>query len=362
MRWCEDHQLAEIGRGEDTQFVLALPKGAVPAEPLCIGSAWLDVGQDIVHGDLVIRPWSGEVAGRIDGLAFPCRQGIFQYPEGPGGNLHQAVGSGAARGKGDREVRVVAEAERQRDTVGVLDLGLDAEPAGKQPVGHPKDIVGRPQGVLLRVIAGGLELSRDPSAVGPGPMIDHARGFAADETVGRILLRRVIERELKGSLIPDEATLANPVGEGEQDRNATPGWPAVREQLRVGIEQVQFLAVAPYLPLKTVEPEGRPHLGPVAGIALECMDRSIEAPGCWLLSRVDRECHDLVPPSPPTTPHFPGREYGRPQVPWMKAPPEKSAGVRSCRPLPPLTCLASPAPCSRPPGFLPTRPPSLPTA
>src|SRR3954451_14309431 len=128
----------------------------------------------------------------------------MQLPERLRGDLDQAVLRLAAGHEWDIEIRVIAETERQREPVGVLHRGLNAEPSWKQPVGDTQQEISGPGRVCIWVFPRQQELAGHPGTGRVGTMLAKPPRPATDEAMDRVLARGISERQREAPAVPGE--------------------------------------------------------------------------------------------------------------------------------------------------------------
>src|SRR5262249_23268074 len=129
----------------------------------------------------------------------------------------------------------------------------------------------------------------DEGRIGVGPLAQNAPGATAGEAVDGVLERSVVGRNVVVLAVPGEATVADAVGEREQDGNAAARRASVAEEVRVGVEQVEGPAAEDDLPREAVEAKGRPDFRPSALAVLQDVDGGVELADPRL-----RACADVV--------------------------------------------------------------------
>src|SRR5262249_26194001 len=106
--------------------------------------------------------------------------------------------------------------------------------------------------------------------------------------------------QLERPAVPLEPAVADAVGEGEEDGDAAARRPAVREELRVGVEELQRPAAPDDLPAVAVAAESGPDFR--AGRArafFEDDDGAVPPAGRRTLLRQTPECHVFSLPRRP---------------------------------------------------------------
>src|SRR5262249_45660487 len=94
--------------------------------------------------------------------------------------------------------------------------------------------------------------------------------------------------------LPPKAAGTDAVGERKEDRDAATRRPAVGEEGRVGVEQLQLLLVPLDRPAEAVEAERRPDLGEPAVTVAEGVDGGVAAGHSRLRARLDGKGHGAV--------------------------------------------------------------------